>query len=419
MNPLLPDDPPERNRILIVDDEHIVLTALRETLRLEGYEVAAVSDPLQAFEMIQKTRFSVILTDQQMPVLTGLEFLAQAKEVQPDAVRILITAVLSLNTVIDAINKGEIYRFIVKPWLREELLVTVRNGVNRYELVHRNQALQRQTMEMNEKLAEQLRVMDEQNRELARLNVALHENLDRSVQLCLKTSETFYPVLGTQARRVLELCKAVGREIGLPPDQQRILEISARLYDIGLVGIPRDLIRKWLNAPDSLEDAERALVELHPALGQELVSFVSDLRLVGGVIRAHHERFDGEGYPDRLGGENIPWLARLLGVAIGYAAWPGDSSRAVDYVKVQSGRAFDPEAVRAFLRCLPKAVVPRNEREVLISELRPGMVLASGIYNATGMLLIPEGQVLNDPQIEMVRNHNRVSPITQSLTVYC
>ncbi|MCL5097843.1 MAG: two-component system response regulator, partial [Candidatus Omnitrophica bacterium] len=84
-----------------------------------------------------------------------------------------------------------------------------------------------------------------------------------------------------------------------------------------------------------------------------------------------------------------------------------------------SGIAFDPDAVRAFLRSLPQAMVTRRQQEVLLCELRPGMVLAKEIYTANGMLLIPEGQVLNDLFIDKLRNHNRLIPITQSLLVYC
>jgi len=112
--------------ILIVDDEEIVLMALRDTLAREGYNVVASPHAIHALSVLKEQKFSVVITDQQMPMVTGLEFLAQVREIQPDATRILITAVLSLSTVIDAINKGEIYRFIVKPWLREELLATVK-----------------------------------------------------------------------------------------------------------------------------------------------------------------------------------------------------------------------------------------------------------------------------------------------------
>src|SRR5882724_1659824 len=113
--------------ILIVDDEEIVLVALRDTLLAEGYQVVASPHAVHALSVLKEQEFAVVITDQQMPMVTGLEFLTQVKQTQPDATRVLITAVLNLGTVIDAINKGEIYRFVVKPWLREELLATVKN----------------------------------------------------------------------------------------------------------------------------------------------------------------------------------------------------------------------------------------------------------------------------------------------------
>jgi response regulator RpfG family c-di-GMP phosphodiesterase len=419
MSNLVAPPPPELNRILIVDDEKLVLTALRDTLKFEGYEVVAVEDPLEAVRIIERTSFSVILSDQQMPGMTGLEFLARAKQIQPRATRILITAVLSLGTVIDAINKGEVYRFVVKPWLREELLVTIKNAIQGYELICRNAALHEETVAMNERLAAQLEQLDSQNAQLEDLNRTLRQNLDRSIQLCLKMIETFYPLLGQQARRVFILCQAMAKTLNLPPDQCQVLEISSRLYDIGLVGAPRELIRKWQKTPGLLTEGERAIIELHPALGQELVSFVANLGAVGSTIRSHHERFDGGGYPDQLTEEQIPWLARLLAVAVGYASYPADERAALEYIKTHSGTAFDPEAVRAFLRCLPQAEVPRSQKAVLLSELEPGMVVAQGIYTPFGILLLPEGQVLTEPHIDLLRNHNRISPITQSLLVYC
>jgi response regulator RpfG family c-di-GMP phosphodiesterase len=414
-----PANAPELKRILIVDDEKVVLAALRETLRLEGYEVVGCEDPLTALQYLQTTPFAVILTDQQMPTLTGLEFLAQAKEIQPNATRILITAVLNLATVIDAINKGEVYRFIVKPWLREELLVTIQNASQRYELILRNTLLHEQAVAMNERLAAQLNQLDQQNKRLDELNHALRQNLDRSVQLCVRAIEAFYPLLGQQARRVFSLCRAMGTSLGLPPEQRQVLEISARLYDIGLVGVPRELIRRWQDSPGELSPEETNAIELHPALGQELAGFVAQFEAVGQTIRSHHERFDGAGYPDKLAGDQIPWLARLLGVAVAYSSAPLNEQGAVELVKTESGAAFDPEAVRVFLRCLPQAEVPRSQRAVLFSELKPGMVVAQGIYTAYGLLLIPEGQTLTDQQILLLRNHNRVNPITQSLLVYC
>jgi response regulator RpfG family c-di-GMP phosphodiesterase len=412
--------------ILIVDDEEIVLVALRDTLLREGYKVVASPHAVHALSILKEQQFSVVLTDQQMPLVTGLEFLAQVKQIQPDATRILITAVLSLSTVIDAINKGEIFRFVVKPWLREELLATVKNAVQRYELISSNARLQAETQAMNEKLTQvnhaleaQVAKVAEQNQQLAELAAAQEENLRRSVELCVQTMQTFYPTLGNQARRVFELCKAMAKTLELSPEDCQTLEISAWIHDIGLVGVPRQLIKKWEESPASLSADERALIEHHPVLGAELARFAHHLEEVGPTIRGQHERFDGAGYPDQLKGAEIPWLARLLAVAVAYAESNVAGQPAADKISRGSGSAFDPEAVRAFLRSLPKVVVPGKQREVLLTDLQPGMILAQGIYTANGILLIPDGQKLTATYIDKVINYNRINPISQSLLVYC
>ena len=221
----MPNDMPDSalHPILVVDDEEVVLVSLRDLLRREGYLVTTAPNAVEALARLKEQAYSVVITDHQMPMLTGLEFLSQVKQMQPDATRILITAVLNLATVIDAINKGEIYRFIVKPWLREELIVTVKNAVQRYELICKNQMLQVTTLAMNERLvklnqdlAEQVARAEDQNAELERLNLALDENLEHSVELCLRTLQTFYPSLGGQARRVYELCRALSDGLQLP-----------------------------------------------------------------------------------------------------------------------------------------------------------------------------------------------------------
>jgi response regulator RpfG family c-di-GMP phosphodiesterase len=423
----LPETTPvAARRILVLDDEHIVLAGLRETLAREGYEVVTASNPFAALDELKRWSFAVIISDHQMPGVTGLEFLALAKELQPHASRILITAVLSLDTVIGAINKGEIYRFIVKPWLREELLATVRNAVQRFELLDQHAASQAQAVvvsreltEANRALQEQLARIDAQNESLSQLNKALTDNLQHSVQLGLHILQSFHPTLGNQARRTHEVCRALAETLQLPPEKRQVLAFAAWLHDIGLVAISRDLIRRWETEPENLKEDELTVINSHPQLGQDLVKFGHHLEEVGVIIRAHHERFDGTGFPDQLRGEQIPWLARLLTVALGFVENQFDEVGAVEAIKQGSGAAFDPEAVRAFLRALPKASVSRREREVLLSELAPGMVLAQGIYTPNGLLLFPGDQPLNEGAISKILNHNRVNPITQSLLVYC
>ena len=147
--------------VLVVDDEEIVLVALRETLRQLGFQVTAVTDAVEGLARLRSEPFALIITDHQMPRLTGLEFLAEARRVRPRASRILITAVLNVGTMIDAINRAEIHRFLLKPWQREDLLGAIEAGIERFERIdglhHRADRLE----EENAALKRRLQAMDE------------------------------------------------------------------------------------------------------------------------------------------------------------------------------------------------------------------------------------------------------------------
>src|SRR6059036_2141355 len=127
-----PRDGPPSPHILVVDDEEIVLVALRETLRRQGYRVWTAIDALHGLACLREHQFAVVLSDHQMPRLTGLEFLAQVKAAQPRATRVLITAVFNVATVIEAINRAEVFRFLLKPWQRADLLDTIQAAVERH-----------------------------------------------------------------------------------------------------------------------------------------------------------------------------------------------------------------------------------------------------------------------------------------------
>ena len=349
------------HQILVVDDEEIVLVALRETLVRQGYRVVATSNALEATELLRQQAFAVILTDHQMPEMTGLELLAQARALQPDATRILITAVLNLTTIIDSINKGEVYRFIIKPWLREELLVTVTNAVQRYELICKNNVLQatllsmnQQLVRLNEELKQQVGAATGENQRLTRTNQALGQNLFRAIELCFKSVETSHPAMTRRARRVHLLCRAMAACLSLPAEQQQALEMAGWLHDFGLIGLPPEMVRKWEETSQSLAAAEEKSIQRHPILGQEMASFPEPFHEVGLAIRAHHEHFDGTGYPDGLAGERIPWLGRLLAVAVACATGSGGSDATLEAIRQGSGTRFDPKAVEALVRALPE-----------------------------------------------------------------
>jgi hypothetical protein len=119
-----------------------------------------------------------------------------------------------------------------------------------------------------------------------------------------------------------------------------------------------------------------------------------------------------------LAGKEIPWLARILAVAVAYAEHQAPHAVAVEMLTLGSGWRFDPEAVQVLLRALPHASLPRQEREITLSELKPGMTLAAGVKTQTGMLLVPEGQVLSEAHVETIHNHHRMQALSSLFHVF-
>jgi len=148
MDPLPP--PPS---VLIVDDDTMVLATLQVTLATEPYEVIVSSSPIHALTLLPTRDFAVIISDQRMPKMMGLDFLVECRRLRPRASRILLTAVLDLTTAMDAINRGQICRFIAKPWLSAELISAIRDAIQRHALATHHAELEAETVRLNEQLA--------------------------------------------------------------------------------------------------------------------------------------------------------------------------------------------------------------------------------------------------------------------------
>lgn len=411
--------------ILIVDDEPVVLSALKFTLERESFQVVACASPLKALAVVAERTFAVIISDQKMPEMAGLDFLIESRLLQPHASRILITAVLALPTVVDAINKGEIFRFLAKPWLREELVATVRNAVQRFELITHNEQLQTETQRLNNELRSananleaQVIHLEQQRQRLDAANQHLATSYEHSLELCRRILSTYDPVLGSQSKALVEFASHMAASDLFTPEERHALRTAAWLCDLGLIGVPREMFRAFRAKEDSLSERERATFHSHPIYSQTIAAQVDSRADVGEIIRAHHERFDGAGFPDGLAGDAIPWPARCLAVAVGFVESGLGKSAAIDALLANSGRAYDPEAVRLFLKVCHVVQLPRQVREITLHELEPGMVLANGIYSPLGLLLIGEGHALSPGTIAKIQSHNQVTPIAQRLLVY-
>ncbi|MEI6467615.1 MAG: HD domain-containing phosphohydrolase [Verrucomicrobiota bacterium] len=411
--------------VLVVDDEPVVLKSITLSLERQGFSVVACTNPLKALAILGERDFAVIISDQAMPEMLGLDFLVDSRRIRPHASRILITAVFSVPTIIEAINKGEIFRFIAKPWLHEELIATVCNAIQRHDLIASNARLQEETQRLNGQLttanctlAERIGELEVQHRQLDAANRELATNYENSLELCRRILTTFDPILGGELKVLVELARQMALTDHFTADERHALRSSAWLCDIGLIGVSREMLRTFRQTPDRLSKRELATLHYHPVYSQTLSALLDNRGSVGEVIRAHHERFDGRGFPDGLAGNAIPWPARCLAVAVGYAESGLSKAQATEKLLAESGTTYDPEAVRLFLKATNLSHLPRQVREILLNELEPGMVLANGIYSPHGLLLVGEGQRLSQPMIAKIHSHNETTPISHQLLVY-
>ena len=220
-------------------------TPLSAQLKCEDYDVVPCPTAERALELLRTQPFAVVISDQKMPGMLGTQLLADAKRLQPHSSRILITGILSADAVIDAINHGEIFRFLAKPWLRAELLATVKNAINRHDLIVSNAELQARTTQLNEDLHARLEELGLKKHALDEAHAAMQANFDHSLELCYRIISTFYPLLGQHTKQVVAICQRMAKSGHFSEEEEQVLLASAWLHDIGLIGFERTLLHKF------------------------------------------------------------------------------------------------------------------------------------------------------------------------------
>jgi response regulator RpfG family c-di-GMP phosphodiesterase len=337
--------------VLIVDDDPLVLQALETTVSSAGYEAVSTGDPLAGLKVLEERDVSTIIADQRMDAMSGLELLDHAKRLQPHTSRILITGLLSVKTLSEAVNRGEIYRFVAKPWSTPDLINTIHNAVHRYCLLCENAALQAETRKLNDSLIAERRALEERvhqltidKTELERLLTGCGGSPSTSFQFCDSILNTFDPVLAARTRRTVEICERLAETARLPIDLRQNLIAAAWLHDLGLIALSREALRAGSG------DATGAALRDHPAVSERLALKAGVGEVVAAGVRAHHESFDGGGFPDRLRGGQIPEVARWL-TPVAYLASCGlTKEKAIEELERLSGVAFDPHVVPFLLK---------------------------------------------------------------------
>lgn len=423
------DAPEASATLLFVDDEANILSSLKRLFRPLGYRIFTAESGAQGLEIMEREAIDLVISDMRMPEMNGAQFLEQARARWPNTVRLLLTGYAEMSATVDAINKGGIYRYISKPWEDTDMVVLVREALERLQLEREKRRLEALTQRQNEELKELNASLEEKVKartaELSEANEKLKKGFITSVQVFSNLIELRGGAVAGHSRKVAELARNLARSLGLPQAEVQDIFLAALLHDIGKIGLPDKVLQKPFA---SLGTEGRAEVMKHPLMGQASLMALDQLKVPAKLIRSHHERFDGLGYPDRLAGEAIPLGARILAVANDFdAAQRGtllnnrlNESDALAYIKDGRGKRYDPVVANAFLVLMGAAGAEGAKVSEITSQpgmlaaqpggmprktsqLTPGMMLMQDLFSHDGVMLLAKDHVLDEMVIEQIR----------------
>jgi putative nucleotidyltransferase with HDIG domain len=350
--------------VLFVDDEVNILKAFQRLFRNEPWKVLTASRAREALDILASEPAQVVVTDQRMPEMSGVDLLSAVRERHPDVVRMMLTGYTEINVAVDAINRGAIYRLITKPWNDEELKATIRQAVEQWELRREIQRLNQITREQNFKLQDMNRTLEakvrERTRQLDDKNRELKDAYVQTIRALAEAVDAKDAYTRGHSERVGVYATKVARELGLARERIERVYIAGLLHDVGKIGIRDAVITK----PERLTDVEYEEIKEHPIIGAKILEPIRFLSDVTPCVRHHHEWYDGSsrGYPERLRGEQIPLGSRIILVSDTVEAMTSDrpyrKGLALDVVIAElhkySGSQFDPACADAMLRLLAR-----------------------------------------------------------------
>jgi response regulator RpfG family c-di-GMP phosphodiesterase len=427
-------------KVLAADADSAVLQALKDQLQDLGFHITTVDTDTMATEHLKSEMYGVVLVDHDLGgAAGGIKLLELAKEMQPDSSRLLLASGVGVDEMTKIVTKGLVFRYLTKPWMTNDMKVAALNAAERYSLRKEIEAQQNRIDTLTEKvqIAEQAVSEINSSREVEtdasdgsgagdapapRISVSYSED-DENIALTAmnRMLYTFHPNLGNTALRAKALCATITDTMGLSSEEGRILSLAAQTHDVGLMSCEIGMVRRWMRSPAKCSIEEMEIIKKHSEIAEEtLLSLNEAYAPVAEIVRHHHENWDGTGYPDKLKGETIPKLSRLLGPVIYYCNQNMADMALIREMETElADRVFDPDAVRALVQAVPLTRMPRGEREILLIELKAGMELARPIVNTNNMKLVDAGLVLEEKHVNKVHSINNMTPINPLCLVFC
>jgi len=415
--------------ILCVDDEPSILSALRRLFRTHGFQVLTAESGQAGLAVLEQETVDLVISDMRMPEMDGVVFLEHVRQRWPDILRLLLTGYADITSIMGAINRGEIYRYIAKPWDDNDIILIIRGALERSALEQEKRRLEALVLCQNEELKvvnASLEVkVEARTAELKQTNLALYganerlkNNFITSIKMFTALIELRDVKLAGHSRRVAELARRLAQTLEQDNKQAQEIFVAGLLHAIGKVGFNDEL----LGTPvATMTPRQMEAYRKHPARAEQLLMPLSELKGPVEIISAQLERYDGSGYPRGLAGRHIPMGARILALASDY-----DSLQIGIYEKRQlspqqaqavvlqgSGHCYDPAVVNALVQLNRSAnyeavhsTAPET-KSVKSQDLMAGMVLSKDLMSPSGLLLLTSGHVLDETIIRKITGFER------------
>jgi len=373
-------------KVLLVDDDVNILDAYRRVLRGK-LELSVAEGGKEALTILKRSDpFAVIVSDYRMPEMDGIEILARARELCPDTVRIMLTGQADMQAAIDAINQGNIFRFLTKPCPSEIFLKQVYAGMEQYRLIHAEREL-------------------------------LDQTLKGSIKVLVVILALVNPMAFSRLGLIRSLAKNLARQLQVKDIWE--VELAALLSQIGCVTVPPQILQRAFRQED-LTPQETALLCSHPQIGCDLLKYIPRMEEVAEAINYQMKNFDGSGYPpSSLVGEDIPLVSRILRVAGDFEGLISNSIPEMKAIRIMQEREgiYDPVILDTLEAIVIKLEQERMPILMAIYELTPGMILADDVLDGNGLVLITKYQEVTDVLISRLKNYSRMGMVQEPIKV--
>ncbi len=430
----VPQAPPIQ--VLCVDDEPNILSALQRLFRGHGMAVRTASSGAAAIAMLAESPADVVISDMTMPVMSGAQFFQQVRTHWPHAVRFLLTGQADAAAIMDAVNDGEVSRYVSKPWDDEQLVNLVRTAVEQVKRDREKVNIAALALRRAEELKALNDNLEQDGSPGKSGSNEVNERLKNNFVVSLKIFSSLIEIRRTRmaghSRRVADLARKIAIRLGLEAALVQEVFVAGLLHEVGKLGFSDEL----LDTPVSnMKPWQLQEYRAHPTRAEQLLMPLQDLRGAAGSIGAQLERFDGGGHPNHLRGRAILIGARILAICADYhnlqigvlAPRVLKQREAQAVIETSGGKRYDPWVVEAFVAVVSGAadapaaantnVKPIiNELVLCGADLAKGMVLSRDLISPSGLMMLPSGNLFDQGLIDKVLSFEKGAGIP--LTIY-